>query len=128
MNPRIVGVVAGAAAAAVSIASNLWKNDPHLVSTAPDVVTALAMGVVLFVTLRFAVLQHPANAGRAGLHATLAAAIVFAVCTGTFTLWYLPVHSWALAAFSAGAGFLLVCVVGFAVTRMVASGLGRQSA
>src|SRR5687768_17928486 len=42
-----LGVVAGLLAAGVSVVANLRRGDPHLISTAPDVMTVLIVGLIV---------------------------------------------------------------------------------
>jgi hypothetical protein len=115
MRSRTVGVAVGLVVSGLSIAGNLWRGDPHLVTTVPGLFTALTMVAVIVLGVCLVVIREPATRS-AGRRATLLASGVFAACLGMFTLLYLPIHSLTIAGFSAVTGFVLVYLVGFAAS------------
>ena len=115
----MLGIAAGLVAAGLSIASNLWRSDPHRVSAMPDVWTGVVISLVIYAAVRHAVAQHPMQGRDAGRHATIAAGGAFAVSMAAFTLWYLPIHSPLLASLAGVACFIVITMVGFLVTRFV---------
>ena len=122
MSARSVGVAVGLVITALSIVGNLWRGDPHLVSTVPNLLTALVMAAVTFLGVYGAVTQEPATPG-AGQIVTRAASGVFAAGLGTFTLIYL--HTLILAGFAALTGFVTVFVLGFVSSVVVGRFLRR---
>ena len=122
MSARSVGVAVGLVITALSIAGNLWRGDPHLVSTVPNLLTALVMAAVTFLGVYGAATREPATPG-AGQIVTRAASGVFAACLGTFTLIYLS--SVVIAGFAALTGFVTVFVIGFVSSFVVGRILRR---
>ena len=125
MSARSVGVAVGLVVSGLSIAGNLWRGDPHLVTTVPDGFTALVMATVICLGVYRIATQEPATLG-ASHGVTGAASVVFAFCLGTFTLIYLPSHSLIIAGFAAVSGFVLVFVLGFAAS-FVARRIARRA-
>ena len=125
MSARSVGVAVGLVVSGLSIAGNLWRGDPHLVTTVPDVFTALVMAAVICLGLYRVATQEQVAVG-ASQGVIRAASVVFAVCLGTFTLIYLPSHSLLIAGFAALSGFVLVFVLGFAA-NLVARRIARRA-
>jgi hypothetical protein len=115
-SPWVIGGGAGLLAAATAVASNLWRGDPHLVSTAPDLLTLVIVGGLVWLAVKRVAAHDRARAVRAGRHAALAASGTFAVGMGAFTWWYLPSHAFALAGFLSG--FAMVYLVGFVAVRI----------
>lgn len=112
-----IGLAAGLAASAVSAFGTVRGGDPHLVSTAPDLLSAvLITGFVVLAVRRATTAAGPAAARHAGLETTLTASAVCGVLMALFTLWYLPVHALSLAAFGGGVSFVLVYAVGYLAT------------
>lgn len=118
MTSRSVGVAVGLVVSGLSIAGNLWRGDPHLVSTVPDLFTALTVVAVIALGVCLVVFQQPATRA-AGPRATLVASSVCAACLGMFTLAYLPSHTVTIAGFAAITGFVLVYLIGFATNFLV---------
>jgi hypothetical protein len=114
----ILGITAGLAASGLSIASNLRRGDPHLVSAGPDLVAAIVVAALIYNAVRQSGASPSHGAGRgAGMLATLLASGICAVTMAAFTWFYLPIHSLTLAAYAAGVSFVLVYVVGYIATR-----------
>ena len=108
-----VGIAAGMATAAVSMAANLWRADPHLVSAAPDAISAIVLGLLIYRSVRHASRQfRTEDAWRVAIGTTMIAAATCAMAMGMFTWWYLPSRSLTLAIFGAGMSFGLVAIVG----------------
>ena len=63
MSARSVGVAVGAVVSGLSIGGNLWRGDPHLVTTVPDLFTALVMGAVIFLGVYRVATREPAILG-----------------------------------------------------------------
>lgn len=120
-SPWVIGAGAGLLAASVSVASSLWRGDPHLVSTAPGFLTFLVVGGLVWFAVKRAAVHNRGRAFQSGRHAGLAASLTFAVCMGAFTWWYLPSHAFSLAGFGAVSGFVMAYLVGFVATRVVAN-------
>lgn len=119
----VTGIVAGLAASALSIASNLRRGDPHLVSAGPDLLAAIVVAALIYYTVRQSGVALSLGAGRdEGVLATLVASAVSAGTLAVFTWVYLPIHSVALAAYVAGVSFVLVYLVGYAATRLGVNG------
>lgn len=115
--PVVLGIAGGAVSATISIASNLWRADPDLVSAAPDVLSALLMaGLVSLVVGKGIGAAGPVAATTAARRATRVAAGTCALPMGVFTWLYLPSHAFALAAAAAGMSFIYVSLVGLAAT------------
>lgn len=115
-----LGVVAGLLAAAVSIAANLRRGDPHGLSTAPDILSALIVGLVVWLAVRHAALQHRAHAQVAAHRTALAASITFAVAMTGFSWWYFNHGSLMMFAFASGTAFGLAYLFGVVATRVAA--------
>ena len=116
-SPRTIGVGAGLLSTGVAVVSNLRRGDPHLVSTAPDLLTLAVVVAVVWFAVRWAAGQ-PRLAGRDSARtATVIASAVFAVGMGAFTVWYLPSHALVLGAFGAATGFWLPYLAGFVASR-----------
>lgn len=117
MGRAVLGVVLGLAVSALSISGNLRRGDPHLVSIAPDLISAMAIAVLTYSVVRRAIRRQSPGAGReAGMHTAFIASVVCATAMAVFTWWYLPTHAPSLAAFSAIGSFMLVFVVGYTAT------------
>jgi hypothetical protein len=115
----LLGIIAGLAASGLSIASNLRRGDPHLVSAGPDLVAAIVVAALIYNAVRRSGAPSSDGTGReAGRQATLVASGVCALALAGFTWAYLPMHSLTLAAYAAGVSFVLVYVVGYAATRL----------
>jgi hypothetical protein len=108
------GIVAGFAASALSIATNLRRGNPHLVTGAPSLLGAVAVAALA----PFGGQACADGSGRqAGVRAMVASGVC-AVAMGAFTWFYLPNHVPTLAAYSAFVSFVLVYIVGYAATRL----------
>ena len=114
------GVVAGLLAASVSIGANLRRGDPHLISTAPDIMTALIVGLVIWLAVSQAALRDRAHARAAAHRAALTASGTFAAAMSAFTWWYLKLDSFAMFAFGAATAFGLAYLFGAVATRVTA--------
>lgn len=107
------GIAAGMATATLSIAGNLWRADSHLVSAAPDAISAIVLGVLIYRSVRLASCQaRTEDAWKAAIGTTTIAAATCATSMAIFTWWYLPSHSLMLAIFGAGMSFCVVGIVG----------------
>lgn len=83
-----VGALAGLAGAAASVAGNFTRHDPHMVSTYPDVLTALATPVLIVLLVRVFGLSKGSPTDVA-----IGAGAVHAAALGAYTAWWLPVAS-----------------------------------
>lgn len=119
-SPATIGVGAGLLSTIVVVASNLRRGDPHLVSTAPDLLTLAVVVAVVWFAVRRVVAQDQREPQRSAQTTTIVAGAVFALGMGAFTWWYLPSHAIVPAGFAAISGFALVCLVGFVVRRIAA--------
>lgn len=117
-SPGAIGAGAGLLSTFVAAASNLLRGDPHLVSTAPDLLTLVAVVAVVWFAVRRAG-AHPVAGRQSAQKATIVASTVFALGMGAFTLWYLPSHALVLGAFGAGSGFVLAYLAGLAASRTI---------
>lgn len=115
-----LGVVAGLLAAGVSVAANLRRGDPHLISTAPDIVTALIVGLIVSWAVWQAALRDRAHARVAAHRTALAASGTFAVAMSAFAWWYFNHVSFAMFAFAAGTAFGLAYLFCLAATQAAA--------
>ena len=115
-----LGVVAGLLAAGVSVAANLRRGDPRLISTAPDVMTAVIVGLIVAWAVWQAALRNPAHARVAAHRAALAASSTFAVAMSAFAWWYFNHVSFAMFAFTAGTALGLTYLFGLAATQVAA--------
>ena len=91
---------------AVVIARNLMRADPHLVSFYPDVVSALIVPLVIFVTVR-GQRRHGAGAEAAqafGVRVGAVAGAIFGAGLGAFTVY--TFGAWSFLALGTGAAFL----------------------
>lgn len=116
-SPGTIGVGAGLLSTVVAVASNLRRGDPHLVSTAPDLLTLVVVVAVVWFAVRWAGAQQHVAGRHPAKRTTIVASTVFALGMGAFTLWYLPSHAPVLGAFGAGSGFVLAYLAGFAASR-----------
>lgn len=108
-----MGIAAGMATATVSMAANLWRADPHLVSAAPDATSAVVLVLLIYRSVRHASRQaRTEDAWRVAIGTTIIAAATCAASMGMFTWWYLPSRSLTLAFVGAGMTFGLVAIVG----------------
>ena len=110
-NPWLRGITGGLACAALSIAANLWRGDPHQLSGAPSLWAAVLLAVIVSRAVREA---PGVPAGSAALRVTLAAAATCALAMGLFTWRYFSSHPLPLAAASAVMSFVAVGLVGLA--------------
>lgn len=117
-SPGAIGAGAGVISTCVAAASNLLRGNPHLVSTAPDLLTLVAVVAVVWIAVRRAG-AHPVAGRQSAQRATVVASTVFALGMGAFTLWYLPSHALVLGAFGAGSGFVLAYLAGLAASRTI---------
>lgn len=115
-----LGVVAGLLAAGVSVAANLRRGDPHLISTAPDVVTALIVGLIVSWAVWHAALRNRAHARLAAHRTALAASGTFAVAMSAFAWWYFNHVSFAMFVFGAGTAFGLAYLFGLVTSQVAA--------
>ena len=116
-SPRTIGVGAGLLSTAVAVASNLRRGDPHLVSTAPDLLTLVVVVAVVWCAVRWAGAQQQTAGRHPAQTTTVVTSTVFALGIGAFTLWYLPSHALVLGALAAGSGFALIYLAGFVASR-----------
>lgn len=115
-----LGVVAGLLAAGVSVGANLRRGDPHLISTAPDVVTALIVGLIVCWAVWQAALRDRAQARIAAHETALAASSTFAVAMGAFAWWHFNHYSFGIVAFAAATSFGLAYLFGVVAARVAA--------
>jgi hypothetical protein len=116
MRPVLLGLACGTVAATVSIAGNLRRGDPHLVSTFPDLAAVLVAPAVLLIAMlrmRGARLDRDAL-GAAGRRLTVTAAGVFCLLLGAFAWYWL--RSFGLATYVAGTSFISILIAGFVVS------------
>jgi hypothetical protein len=115
--PIRIGFIIGTIAGAIAIAENIVRNDPHLVSVFPTLITPVIAASTIYLTAR-----HWRQAGRstaevanAVRRSALVAALVFGLSHAVFSLcWFSQVRAprdpllamWPLAAFGAVAGFV----------------------
>ena len=116
-SPGTIGVGAGLLSTIVAVASNLRRGDPHIVSTAPDLLTLAVVVTVVWFAVRRVGAQHQVEPLRSAQKTTVVASTVFALGMGAFTWWYLPSHAPILGAVGACSGFVLAYVAGFAASR-----------
>ena len=117
-SPRTIGVGAGLLSTGVAVVSNLRRGDPHVVSTAPDLLTLVIVVAVVWFAVRWAGGQGVAGRDAART-ATVVASAVFAIGMGAFTVWYLPSHALVLGAFGAATGFWLPYLAGLVASRPI---------
>lgn len=115
-----LGILAGLLSAGVSVGANLRRGDPHLISTAPDVVTALIVGLIVCWAVWQAALRDRAHAKVAAHRTALLASSTFAVAMSAFSWWYFNNYSFALVAFAAGTSFGVAYLFGVVATRVAA--------
>ena len=115
-----LGVVAGLLAAGVSVGANLRRGDPHLISTAPDVVTALIVGLLVCWAVWQAAMRDRAHAQVAAHRTALVASSTFAVAMTAFSWWHFNHGSLVMFAFAAGTAFGLAYLFGVAAARVAA--------
>jgi hypothetical protein len=97
----------------LSIAVNLWRADPHLVSAAPDAISAIVLGLLIYRSVRHVSRQaRTEDAWRVATGTTTIGAAICATSMAMFTWWHLQSHSLTLAIFGAGMSFSLVAIVG----------------
>ncbi|MGE3275079.1 MAG: hypothetical protein AB7O67_08190 [Vicinamibacterales bacterium] len=118
-SPAMIGVGAGLLSTVVATVSNLHRGDPHLVSTAPDLLTLVAIVAIVWRAVRWTGGLDDARGRHPAQVTAVVASTVFAVGMGAFTLWYLPSHAPVLAAAAAVSSFLLACVTGVAASRPI---------
>lgn len=116
-SPAMIGVGTGLLSTAVAVASNLRRGDPHVVSTAPDLLTLVVVVAVVWFAVRWAGGQPQTSGQNPAKTTTVLASTVFALGIGTFTLWYLPSHAPVLGAVAAGSGFAVIYLAGFVASR-----------
>ena len=112
---RALGALAGLAGAAASVAGNLARHDPHMVSTYPDVLTALAAPLLIVLLVRIFRLPKGSPTDVA-----LGAGAVHAAALGAYTAWWLPVAISLLTLAVAGSfafAFLLAWPAAWAAWR-----------
>jgi drug/metabolite transporter (DMT)-like permease len=115
-SPWVLGIIAGCAASALSIASDLRRGDPHLVSAAPGLLGVIAIAALIYTIVRR---SDSRGSGReAGMQATLGASGVCALALAAFTWFYLPNHPLTLAGFAAVGSVVMVYIVGYAATLL----------
>lgn len=86
-----VGALAGSAGAAASVAANFTRHDPHMVSSYPDVLTALAAPLLIVLLVR--IFRPPKGSPT---DVAIGAGAVHAAALGVYTAWWLPVFSISL--------------------------------
>jgi len=95
-----VGALAGFAGAAASVAGNFARHDPHMVSTYPDVFTALAAPLLIVLLVRIFRLPKGSPTDVA-----IGAGAVHAAALGAYTAWWLPVASISLLTIGVSGSF-----------------------
>jgi len=89
MKPRTAGFLLGLLLAALAWLGNLQRVDTFTVSAYPDLLTALAVPITLYLALRQWDRRHPdqdvRHLRRAGWGMVHAQAAVFAICIAIFT-------------------------------------------
>ncbi len=121
---RLAGIGAGIVAAALSVAGNVWRGDPHLVSAYPDVLSAAVVPAAVW----FAVRRWSGDGGAtgasvtAGWYMTAVAASVSAVIHVCFTAYWLPSGWSALVPITAILAFAFTLILG----TLAATAAGRS--
>jgi len=105
----MLGVVAGAPAAAASVAGNFTRHDPHLVSTYPDGLTAVLAPLLIYMLVR--ILRLPKGSPS---DVALGAGAVHGLALGAYTAWWLPIPSISLLAFAVAGSFLFAFLLAWA--------------
>ena len=110
----LLGVALGLFVAVWSVAGNVRRADPHLVTTFPGLLPIVAVPATIFVTARRRRAEgwQPEAIVRSARKIGAVAALVFAVILGSFTWWWLPHGAISLALFGATTGFGLLWLLG----------------
>ena len=107
---RLIGSVTGIITAAIAIAENIVKNDPHLVSVFPSFVSPVVAASIMYLTARRWRSDgcSAADVRTAVRRVSLFAALLFGLSHAVFSLWwfYRSTSIPSLAEFGAVAGFV----------------------
>jgi len=126
--PWILGLAAGVVASGLSIAQNLRRGDPHLISGGPDLFGAMAIAATIYLAVRRVAREgDKRRAWRTGWHMATAASAACAAPMAIFALWYFPTPYLALSAFTAGATFVASGIVGIAAAGIALRAWRRPS-
>ncbi|HUU34224.1 MAG TPA: hypothetical protein VMW48_09170 [Vicinamibacterales bacterium] len=121
-SPSVLGLLAGVAAAGLSIADNLHRDDPSLVHLAPDLAGLLVIAGLVATAIIGAAWLNPDTARRDAWHAAFVSAGAFAVTMAAFTRFYLPESGPLPGSVMALAGIILTSLGGAVAGRDVARG------
>lgn len=110
--PSVLGLLAGLASAALSIALNLQRGDASVISLAPDGFSLMVIAGFIATAAFLAAWRNPEMARRDAWHAAFVAAGAFAVTMAGFTRWYLPDGGPALGSVMALVGMVLTSLGG----------------
>lgn len=123
------GLLLGGLLASFSIAANIRRGDPHLVSMFPDL-TGLIFAVALPIGIYLVMRRGRGGLDRddliwSGMRLTFAAAPVFAVGMGAFAWWWFPSRPLPLVAFSFFGTLVVSAILGVVVSWLAGRLVGR---
>lgn len=124
-----LGIGLGLLLAGVSIAGNVLRGDPHLVSTFPHLAGLFIIPAGVFVLLRWrrSAGADPGQLWRSGSVVVLSSATVSALLVATFTaFWFSPPSRWPLTVFSLVGTFAFTWIFGYAAALVSVKVLGPK--
>ena len=93
----LLGGGAGLGAAILCMTGNLWRGDRHTLTTIPDLLTGLALVLLIGLGARRAMRWYPEDKRRAGIRAAGGAGLAFGLAMGVFAWWYFTSPSMAVS-------------------------------
>lgn len=114
------GILLGALAAGLSLAGNLWRSDPHLLSVFGSMLEPVVVFAAVFVATRRRRLAgwHPAQVVRFGRAAGATAGLVFAVAFAVFARWWFPRGTLAFHLFGPALAFAMTTAAAVGGARL----------
>lgn len=121
-----LGLGLGSLLAALSIAGNIRRGDPHLVSVFPGLIIAIVLPIGIYLLMR----RMSSEADRddltlAGMRMTTAAASLFALAIAAFAWWWFPTRPVRLVAFLLFGTLVATWVLGLVASLVLARLVGR---
>ncbi len=108
----LLGGGGGLGAAIVCAMSNVWRGNRHTMSTMPDIVTGLALLVLIGFGVRRAMRWYPEDRRHAGVRAASGAALAFGLALGLFGWRYFASHAIDMAVATAVGNGAFALVIG----------------
>lgn len=124
----VLGIGLGSLLAALSIAGNIRRGDPHLLSTFPGLIIAIVLPVGIYLLMR----HRASKVDRddltlAGMRMTIAAASVFALALAGFAWWWFPARPLPLVAFALVGTLVGTWVLGVVSSLVSARLVGKKA-